>query len=373
MRKNLRILRGELRVSFRGGERERFLNACTEAGVALWAIECCADGLSASLYEDDWPRAEKLALLCTGELERLSLRGGSRERSLLKRRFPLAALAAFCALLLSLSSQFIWDFEVVGNETQSQAAILRFWPAGDAETIRSEMLLRLPELAWMSLNVKGSRATVVVLERKEKPEIYLESDPADLIAAKDGVVAELSVRNGKTLVARGQTVTAGETLVSGTMDSVTAEPRLVRAAGSVTADTWPERRIYLCPGTRQKETKEGFHLILGLRMGNRRVNLPARGRKELDECDKIVKEYTLGIKGVFAFPLRLIAEVYRPYSPGEEYRADPARFRARAREKLAEETDGEILSCEFEEENGVLLLRAHCREDIARTKEIENP
>ena len=40
MRKNLRILRGELRVSFRGGERERFLNACTEAGV--WKISFVA-------------------------------------------------------------------------------------------------------------------------------------------------------------------------------------------------------------------------------------------------------------------------------------------------------------------------------------------
>ena len=381
MRKNLRILRGEQRVLFRGENKERFLNACAQEGIALWSVEIAAEGLRASLYEDDWPLAERLAQLCTGELDRETLRGGSTERALLRRRRGLGLLSALAALTLSFSGLFIWDFRVEGNEKLSDTVILRtlaacgveegcFWPASDAEAVRSEMLLRLPELAWMSLNVRGSRASVVVLERKDKPEIYLESEAADLIAAKDGVVSELSVKNGKPLVRPGQTVTAGETLVSGTMDSPTAAPREVRAAGGVLAHTWPEKKILLCPGARRKDANKGFHLILGLRVGKGRVNLLSKGRKELDECDRIVKEYRMGAEGVFAFPIRLIAEVYRPYSVGEEYRADPALFRERARQRLAEETDGEILSAEFVSEDGALLLKAHCLENIASTKEI---
>ncbi len=382
MKKTLRLLRGEQRVRLSGGEKERFLNACAEAGVALWAIDCEPDAVTATLSEDDLPRARKIAVLTNTELEALALRGGSRSLGLLRRRAALGLIAAFCALALCVSSLFIWDFEVVGNEKLSRTTILHalaacgvregcFWPASDAEAIRSGMLLRLPELAWMSLNVRGSRATVAVLERREKPELYAESRAADLIAARGGVIADYSVLNGKTLVSRGETVEEGRTLVSGEMESLSGEVRKVRALGRVTADTWVERTVVLCPAARRKEPEDGYLLILALRAGKVRVNLFGGGRKELDECDKIVKEYTAGIKGLFSFPLHLIAEVYRPYAPLGEYRADAVRYRERAFDALADEIDGEIISCDFSEEDGTLRFRAHCRENIAREKETD--
>ena len=380
MIKTLPVWRGELRAVFRGGDAERFLNACADAGLTLRELESGTEGLRFCLYEDEWERACKIALLCSGELERLSLRGGSAARGVFTRRARLGVLAALCALALSLSGLFIWDFEVVGNETLSDTAVLRalaacgvsegcFWPATDAETIRSGMLLRMPELAWMSLNVKGSRATVVVLERREKPEIYDESAPADLTAAKDGVIADYSVQNGRTLIARGETVTAGQTLVSGTMDSPAGGMRRVRAKGSVTAETWPEKTVFLCPGAREKRTGKGFRLALSLCVGRSRLNLSRNSRKELDECDKIVKEYSLGVKGLFRFPLRLVAELSRPCETAGPYRPDTAAFRRRALAALEAETKGELLSCEITEEAGALRLKAHCLENIARTEE----
>ena len=384
MKKSLAVWRGELRAAFRGGNSERFLNACADAGLALREIESGPEELRFSLYEDEWACAEKIALLCSGEALRLSLRGGSAGRRVLSRRARLGAFAALCALLLSLSGLFIWDFEVVGNETVSDTAVLRaladcgvregcFWPETDAEAIRAGMLLRMPQLAWMSLNVKGSRATVTVLERREKPEIYAESVPADLVAARDGVIADCSVQNGRALITRGETVTAGQTLVSGTMDSPTGETREKRAKGSVMADTWPEKTVFLCPEAREKRTEKGFRLALSLCVGKSRLNLSANSRKELDECDKIVKEYSLGIKGLFRFPLRLSAEISRPYETVGPYRPDAAAFRRRALTALEAETEGEVLSCEITQEDGALRLLAHCLENIALVKERENP
>ena len=235
------------------------------------------------------------------------------------------------------------------------------------------MLLRCGDLAWMTLNVRGSRATVLVLEREEKPELYDEGAAADLVAARAGVVRELNVRNGRTLVGRGELVEAGQTLVSGTMDSPTGQTRLVRAAGGVTAETWPERSIFLSPGARRKERVNGLRLIVGLRWGKNRIDLVTNSRKELDECDKIVKEYTLGVRGLFRFPLGLCVEIYRPYRITGEAAADLPGAKARALDALEEEIDGEILSYEFEEGDGRIVLRAHCLENIALTKEKENP
>ena len=71
------------------------------------------------------------------------------------------------AVLLLLSSLFIWEINVEGNEKLTTGEILRaleecgvktgtFWPGLDTDEIRCRMLLRLPELGWMTVNVHGS-------------------------------------------------------------------------------------------------------------------------------------------------------------------------------------------------------------------------
>ena len=384
MRKNTGILRGEAYVELLGGGTDRLLNACAEAALPLWDVSFLNGAcLRARLREHDIPRLEKIAALCQCEMRTLRLYGGGSAKRV-RARARLAVFAAVCALLLAISSLFIWDIEVEGNERLSKGEILRalsdcgvsegcFWPAADAERVRGEMLLRCGDLAWMTLNVRGSRATVLVLEREEKPEIYDEKAAADLVASRDGVVRGLNVKNGRALVGRGELVRAGQTLVSGEMDSPTGQSRLVRAEGGVTAETWPERSIVLSPETRQKERKNGLRLIVGIRWGKNRIDLVTNSRKELDECDKIVKEYTLGVGGLFRFPLGLSVEIFRPYRAADASAPDLSGAKARALAALEEETDGEILSCDFEEGDARIVLRAHCLENIALTKETENP
>ena len=384
MRKNTGILRGEAYVELLGGGTDRLLNACAEAALPLWDVSFLNGAcLRARLREHDIPRLEKIAALCQCEMRTLRLYGGGSAKRV-RARARLAVFAAVCALMLAISSLFIWDIEVEGNERLSKGEILRalsdcgvsegcFWPAADAERVRGEMLLRCGDLAWMTLNVRGSQATVLVLEREEKPEIYDEKAAADLVASRDGVVRGLNVKNGRALVGRGELVRAGQTLVSGEMDSPTGQSRLVRAEGGVTAETWPERSIVLSPGARQKERKNGLRLIVGIRWGKNRIDLVTNSRKELDECDKIVKEYTLGIRGLFRFPLGLCVEIYRPFRSTGAAAADLPGAKARALDALKEEIDGEILSYEFEEQDGRIVLRAHCLENIALTKEKENP
>jgi similar to stage IV sporulation protein len=383
MRKNIKALNGLVCVELRGGEGERLLNACAEAALPLGNVSCeDSFSLRAWLPESELPRLEKIAALCRTETRIVTRKGG--EARLVGARLRLCLFAAVCALLLTLSSLFIWDIEVEGNQKLSKSEILRlladcgvsegcFWPAADAERVRSAMLLRCEDLAWMTLNVRGSRATVLVLEREEKPKIYDERAAADLVAARDGVVRNLSVKNGRALVTVGELVTAGQTLVSGTMDSPTGESRRVRAEGSVTAETWPERTVFLSPGAREKERISGLRVILGLRFGKNRIDLVTNSRKELDECDRIVKEYTLGIGGLFRFPLGMSVEIYRPYRARGEAAADLPGAEARALAALEEEIDGKILSCDFEERDGRIALRAHCMENIALTEEKENP
>ena len=376
---------GVVYVEICGGNSERLINACAEAGLLLWQVERTESGaLRARLLENDLERLQKIAVLCMSETKLIARSGGSRTIRLLERRAGLLAAAAVFALLLAVSGLFIWDFEVVGNRTLSKHEILRtladcgisegcFWPATDVETIRSLVLLREEKLAWMTLNVRGSHATVLVLEREEKPPLYDEEKAADLVALRGGEIAEMTVKNGRALVTAGQLVAAGDTLVSGRMESESGGVRSVHAEGTVTAETWREARVYLSPAAQEKTRRSGVHLILGLKCGKTRLNLAPKGRKELDECDRISKEYNLGIKGVFSFPLSLVVEEFRPYEKEGGFRPDADAAEKRILGALSDEIDGEIVSAEFERGEGWLLLRAHCRENIAILQERTDP
>ena len=99
------------------------------------------------------------------------------------------------------------------------------------------------------------------------------------------------------------------------------------------------------------------------------------GRNELDECDKIVYEYKIGIEGLFLLPVSIIKEELSIYETEAQPSAAGAEMEAALRAYLTETVDGEVLSADFSvNDSGELLwvtMHAHCLENIAETREIE--
>lgn len=131
------------------------------------------------------------------------------------------SLTAVCVL-----SQFVLTIEVEGNEAVSTAEILTelrrqglrpgvYGPGLDEGTISSAALLGLPELAWMSVNLHGTRAEVLVREAVPAPEVDDEEQVGSIVARSSGIVTHIEPLSGEALVAQGDTVLAGEVLISG--------------------------------------------------------------------------------------------------------------------------------------------------------------
>ena len=258
-------LKGRLDVEVCGAYVEGLLNAAALSAIALWDVRCVDEcTVRLRMYETDYPALAALSEKCMCELKPIGLSGGSRDRKLLRRRVWLLVFLLLMGLLLFVSSLFIWEIEVVGNEQLTDGQVLRALSrcgvdsgtcrySVSADLVRSQMLRELPELAWMTVNINGSRAVAVVMERQEKPEIYAESAPADIVAARTGIVRRLSVENGRPVVHGGQSVLAGETLVSAGMDSLSNGSKYVRAKAQVLADTWRELSA-VCPA--REEVKQ---------------------------------------------------------------------------------------------------------------------
>ena len=375
------ILHGSVRLEVTGAAVEELLNDAAGAEIALRDVES-RGAYVLRLTADERDLAELLALAEGRYLDvrQLSLRGGSRGRAMLRRRAPLLALAVLTAAGVFLASLFIWDVDIRGAERVSRGRILRaledsglrygsFWPALSAGELQNGLLLRLPELAWASVNLNGSRAQVLVLERAEKPEIYQQTAFADLTARAAGIVTRTSVRNGQCLVRPGELVTPGQRLIAGTVDSLTAEPRQVRALGEVWAQTFHECTA-VCPLPVEQKISGGWGFTrFAVKIGENRFNFYFNSGNPIDEYDKIVHETKIGVDGLFTLPVSLIREVYTEIRTEPDRESDPDGIAARLREELRHSIEGEILSetvtVSESDTRLVVTLRAQCEENIA--------
>lgn len=387
MKKLERTMWGYCRVEVCGAFPETVLNACAMQALELWDMKCEDDHtLRFCVYERDIPALEDIARRCMCDMSVLGTAGGSTRRRFLKNHVWLLVSLLVALGILAASSLFIWDIDVYGCDELSEGEVLRalsdcgvdcgaYWPALSVDMIRADMLTCLPELAWMTVNVSGSRAIVLVEERVEKPEIYIESAGADIVAARTGIIRRLSVLNGTPLVGTGQSVTAGETVISGTMESLSRDARYVRAQGGVTADTWYELSA-VCPAQMQEKTpRAGVRRRFALKFGKSRYNFYFSSGNTVDGCDKIIHNYNAGIRGLFALPVTLVVEELRPYRLSGAVPADTAAMGARLEARMEDGLRGVVLSSSVTEgDNGglaVVTLRAACRENIAQVKEYD--
>ena len=381
------FLTARTRFSIHGSRPENVLNACAARGIELREAEYTEGRcLSVWVYEKDAEEFKKAAeeMLCYVKTEETA--GGRRILEPFKRNLRTALIASFFALCLLLSSLFIWDIDVVGNEKLTDGEIKRalaecgikpgcFWPGLDNDMVRSQMITKIPTLAWMSVNVNGSRATVPILERKMPAEIYNGNGYSDLVAKNDGILERIFVRNGKALVNRGQTVEKGERLVTGELDSSYGKTEFVRSLGEVYARTWREFTAVSPEKTLKKERRAKGYKRYALLLGKTRINFYFDRKNTVDETDKIIHNNILGIPGIFTFPVALISEEFLPYSLTETDEFD-AETMKKTLESIAEkEIDGEILSAGFVSETGKGLkkatLRCECLENIAEEKAVK--
>ena len=375
------ILFGRCKVRITGVLPEAVLNSCAGRGIELWDYE------RGDRYTVDvWVRESELAALrdiaqgCMCETVVTERKGGSSTRNFLKNHLWLPVFLAVFLSLTLLSSLFIWNVEVRGNEKLSDGEIIRalaecgvecgsYWPALKVDLIRSEMIEKLPELAWMTVNVNGSRAVALILERLPKPEIYVESESCDLTATREGIIERVAALNGKPLVSVGQSVMKGDVLISGGIDSITDAPRYVRARGEVIARTW-HNETAVCPEIQRFKHRDGrTKKRYALKFGKNRINFYPNGKKAVDECDKIIHNYKVGVDNVFTFPVSLVVEEFLPYRSEEKRLDESSQMKKHLAAMIEEATDGEILSRTEAsgKKDGLVIasVRCECRENIA--------
>ena len=331
LQKIVSLLRGSVRVRARSAFPERVLNVCSARGIPFRAPRFLgAEELAFSIDRRDWRRLKAACADLDAEAHIERVAGVPFFLGRLRRRTALLAGAGFCAVLLILSSCFIWDFQVEGNDAVPREKILRVLAKNGvrrgtfAYSIRqrelsNHALLDLPELSWITVNTRGCRATVIVRERVPKPELVNETAPTNVIAKRDALVTEVRALDGEAKVLKGATVRKGQLLISGVVETDGVEKpvvgtRWLAGKGEVYGRTWYElsTKIPLFVEVKRPAGEETrAHAVL---WGENRLKISIKEAGNLStECDKIISRKQWTLPGGLVLPVTWETETCRPY------------------------------------------------------------
>lgn len=392
MQKIVNFFQGTVRLELTGAFPERFLNICAAENLPFWQVEQPdAHTLRLTLASQNRRRAEEAAKRSLCQVRALGRQGFPAFVRRFRKRYALLiglSLSIAAALILS---QFILVVQVTGNQTVSSAEICSvldrlgfgvgsYGPAVNERELVNRALLELEDVGFLSINIKGVRAEVVVRESPKKPEIVDQTIPADVVAERDGVVLEIGAKQGRKMVKEGDAVLKGEVLISGlvTHKSGDSEEILsqeqVRADGEVWAITERTLRRSIPLRTTGKGETEQVKKQYALRVLGRRINFYRNSSISMDNYDKINQEYTLTLPGGLKLPLSWLKTEYASYSPTEQVLSQEKaeaylkkRLEAQIKDLVGE---GEILTKRWETEtqDGALTvtLQASCNEQIGK-------
>lgn len=384
-RKVLNYLRGQVTVEVESAAPERVLNLCAAHGIPFWGLTWLSElRLRATIDRAELPRLRQVLTQTDAVLTVVRTKGAPEVWRQYRRRYVLLAAAGLLVLVMALGSTHIWAFQVTGNDTVPTETILRtlekYGVALGArsrirqEELRNHVLLELPDVVWLTVNMRGCTAHVQVVERQRPPHLYTDGEITNVVAARDGLVTSVQALDGEAQVMAGSTVTAGQVLISGVVDSDRRGYRLLHGMGQVWARTWYELSVSVPLTVREKGRETGAVTRLAVDVGRNRIKIYGKGSMTGPDCDKMTLYHQARLPFGLTLPVTLVTERTVRYAAGEtersleEARAEgEAQLMAQLRTALAQR-DGSLLHHRFDAVRQgtrlVVTLHAECEEQI---------
>ncbi len=257
----INYIKGSVVVRITGPMPEKLINLCISHHILLWGITKSKDNFYACMRLNDFFKIRPLVKKSGMRVKVISHSGLPFAIKRVKRRKMLITGAIIFLIILNILVSYIWFVDVIGVKTLPadiikqiayqnglKPGILR--TSVNGKKIENEILLNVPEIAWVSINFTGTRAVIDVVE-KTMPK-QEDKTPADIVAVKDGVITEIIALAGQPNVKKNDTVKRGDLLIKGTVTQpVTLNelgqplppalpPQLVKANGIVKARVWYE-------------------------------------------------------------------------------------------------------------------------------------
>lgn len=324
-----RSLSGMVEVELTSADPTGSLRAINDAGITVYNVQEIGQLTLRFVLQRRDVHALRTVTGKRGESLRQSGRRGVYwwAKQMRKRPVLLFGCLLILALTLYLPGQ-IYFVEVEGNTTLPTGLIVEKAEScglcfgAERREVRSEkmknaLLEAIPELQWAGVNTYGCRAVISVRERTVADKQEDTPSVSSIVAARDGVIQQLTVHSGSPVCKVGQAVKSGQVLISGYSDLGICI-RATKAQGEVFAQT--QRYLTVVLPTEQHQRGEiirqekKYSLIIG----KKQINLCKDSGISDSSCDKMYSVKYLTLPGGFDLPVALVTEMWLWYdtSPG---------------------------------------------------------
>lgn len=243
------FLTGYVMIRVEGLSLERFLNIAAENNVSVFDVRRVSYTVLRAIVSPRGLRklqhvvpekytitAQKSAGLTVG------MRWLTGRKALLIG-LVLVVLAALAASL------FVWQVRVTGLEywearellpELEQLGIYQGAFKGNIDTKKAEtkLIIAHDEFAWVNVRLTGVVALVEVVPAEPEPEMVDDSRPCNIVAEKDAMIESVTALKGRAAVQKGDTVRAGDVLISGLIWDPGMPRMLFAARGRVIGSVW---------------------------------------------------------------------------------------------------------------------------------------
>ena len=310
-----------------------------------------------------------------------------------RRRLGLFIGAVLMIAAIFVSDDFVWRIDVSGNETVPDETIIGELEALgfglgvyhkniDFDVLHNRFLMTSPDIAWIAINMKGSVARVEVREYMKGGDTQPEPGvSANIVAAGDGVITQVSAGCGSPPVKIGDTVAKGQRLISGLVDYEGAGTEYVYARGEVYAEV--EREIFISiPLVYEENVKTGECVSeFGIKIFGETIFFGRGGRIDTPFYDTITVTNDVVLLNTVILPIKVIEERQELYENVTrtltETEAAAVAYREYKTAFIDACRDVTLLSYDFEDgmnENGTayeIRCRLRVIDNIAETREFE--
>jgi len=214
-------------IRLSGNRTERLLERMRCSGIPIYAIDRITDDtIEFSMRASDFHRLHPLARnsRCHVHIVRKMGTAFTLKRVLQRRALWISCLILF-GLVFTASTRILY-IDVQGCSKVAEQTVIRALETHglkigasrkgwDFPTLNNQIRLYDDRIAWVGLSLDGVVLHAKIVEMIPTTEEDDSNAPADVVAKKDGIVTRIETSSGRSCVLVGQSVLAGDTLISG--------------------------------------------------------------------------------------------------------------------------------------------------------------
>ncbi len=312
--------RGYAIIVVEGLKIERFINMAISNGIYIWDIKKLSyTSITAKIGLDSFNKMREIVRKTDSSIAIQEKCGLPFLIKNIKKHKLFTASALMLIILLYIMCSHIWMIEITGVKTIDPKVVLEVvYKEGlkegvlkskiDKHSIENKVLIRLPQLSWIGIQIRGTKATVEVVEKTMEPELISKTDACDIVASKSGVIDKILILNGDGVVKDGKTVKKGDVLVTGTIVRENTDMRFVHAIAQVTARTWYEEAEEV--ELKQTELKETGRKTTRYTLKILEKEFTIKKPISYLEYTKLQEQRNILSFGNYIFPVKLILDKY---------------------------------------------------------------